>query len=337
MDAASNTSGSLLYWSIGPYLHHNLPAGALNGGEVLYLKGPGGGCNTLQVRPQLKFTTQVSLAAMTSDKVVAHSPDHVTLLLDLDRPAPPGGALVRFTTNNSKSIGLNASITVPAGQVRTSVMVKTRPVQTPQKALIIAECGGSSKSVSIQINPGNMPAALLITPANAVSGATVIYGASIYHPQPVPTVFRILADFGTAPVVTIPAWKTSASVSGNAPSSPAERTINYCLSPDSSETAYPCRSIYAIKAALILKAPPFVESVKLIAAAVDKNTLYSPDEVRVTVDISLPAPANGSLVALVANSPQYLELPSSILIPYGRTRGSVTIKPRPSSLPKISS
>jgi len=184
-----------------------------------------------------------------------YSPDNETLQIDLDRPAPPEGSLVRLSTDNPQAIDHPASVRVQAGQTRAVVTVKTRQVQTPQRVLIIAESGGVSKNVSIQINPGQTPAALTITPATALPGVPVAYGVRIYSAQPTATTFKILADFGLSPTITVPAGQTSASVSQNAPVVPATRTVKYCVSPDSTEAAFPCRSAAAVRGTLVLAVP----------------------------------------------------------------------------------
>ena len=206
-----------------------------------------------QTRQQSSTPLLASFITTPLGKAAVYSPDDETLQIDLDRPAPPEGSLVRLSTDNPKTIDLPASVRVQAGQTRAVVTVKARQVQTPQRVLIIAECGGVSKNVSIQINPGQTPAALTITPATTLPGEPVAYGVRIYSPQSTATTFRILADFGQSPTITVPAGQTSASVSQNAPAVPATRTVNYCVSPDSTEAAFPCRSAAAVRGTLVLR------------------------------------------------------------------------------------
>jgi hypothetical protein len=206
-----------------------------------------------QTRQQVSTPLLASFTTTPVGKAVVYPPDDETLQIDLDRPAPPEGSLVRLSTDNPQAIDLPASVRVQAGQSRAVVTVKTRQVQTPQRGLIIAECGGVSKNVSIQINPGQTPAALTITPATVSPGEQVAYGIRIYSPQSTATTFRILADFGQSSTITVPAGQTSASVSQNAPAVPATRTVNYCVSPDSTEAAFPCRSAAAVRGTLVLR------------------------------------------------------------------------------------
>jgi hypothetical protein len=123
----------------------------------------------------------------------------------LSAPAPAGGVVVSLS-DNLPATTLPASVTVPAGQSRTSFPITAPHVATKQTGVVTASYGGTSQSATLTVRP--LAVSSLVLGSNPVTGPARVDGSVLLECAAGPGGVTVrLSSTNTAV-----AWPSSASM-----------------------------------------------------------------------------------------------------------------------------
>src|SRR5205085_11620484 len=93
----------------------------------------------------------------------------------LDAAAGPGGVAVALISGNPALAAVPASITIPAGAVKSAYFsITTSTVSAPTTVAITAAYAGVSKTANLTLNPASL-SYLWLSPNPSVGGGQVLY------------------------------------------------------------------------------------------------------------------------------------------------------------------
>ncbi|HRJ26526.1 MAG TPA: S8 family serine peptidase [Fimbriimonadaceae bacterium] len=129
--------------------------------------GPGASAN-LTLEP-------VRLIGIGIDATSLVGGDRTTGWVELDGPAPTGGAAVQLQTSTPSVARMTRNwVLVPAGQTRTTFTIQSSDVTMPREVILTGERGGVSDSETIAIVPVT-PESLRLS-STSVAGGSVVTG-----------------------------------------------------------------------------------------------------------------------------------------------------------------
>jgi uncharacterized protein (TIGR03790 family) len=283
----------------------------LNIGDPLYLPFPGG------LPPFNGPNPQTSLAL---NPQFAVGPSTSTGTVTLASPAPAGGTVVNLLSSKASVATVPASVTVPDGSSSANFNISTVP-QKSNAFLIISASGGVTQTNTLGVVPmlggislisasalgGGPVTAAVVLNSNAPAGGTIVALTSSK-----PSVLPVPAN------VTVPAGadQTVFTLNSNSVSSTTTVTIEASLSGTTTST-----SISVTQA--------------LASLGISPESTLGGKTVTGTVTLTGPAYSGGVAVSLTSSDPSVAEVPSSISVPTGATKGtfSVTTTPVSSSTP----
>jgi hypothetical protein len=121
------------------------------------------------VSKSIGLVVNAPLASITLNPVVLTGGAGSTGTVTLTSPAPAGGAVVTLTSSNSNAATVPASVIVVAGATAANFAVTTTPVTAVTSVNITAAYNGSSKIVTLTVNPSL--ASVALNPAAVTGGA----------------------------------------------------------------------------------------------------------------------------------------------------------------------
>jgi Beta-propeller repeat len=251
--------------------------------------------------------------SLNPGSVTAGAP--ATGTVTLSSAALIGGAVVTLA-DDSASVSVPASVTVPAGASSATFAVSTNAASAFATAAKVSGTLGTLRSASLTVQPA--PALLQgvsVSPSSVVGGNPATATVSLSAAQSSPTVISIDPPQASAPAsmptsVTVPAGATSASFTIT--TTPVTSTFNLGIGVRLQGAGSPGPS------ALLLIAPPANTSVTLSSLALSASTVVGGGFLTGTVALSGAAPSGGAVVTLSDNSAA-ATAPSSVTVPEGAT------------------
>ena len=225
--------------------------------------------------------------------------------------APSGGFKVTVTSSNAAAV-VPATVTVPAGQSAVDFTIKTTGVTASKIVTITAKNGSVTKTASITVNPPALTG-FTVNPTTTPGGAVV--GAVITLSGVAPTggiSVKLSSTSASAPVpsaLTVPAGKASTSF--------IIKTVG--VAKDTNVTLTASFNGVNQTASLTLTAP------KLVSITFNPTSLIGGATSIGTVTISSVAGTGGLAIGLTSNAAA-ATLPSSIVIPLGKTSATFVVK-----------
>jgi photosystem II stability/assembly factor-like uncharacterized protein len=229
-------------------------------------------------------------------------------------PAPAGGAVVSLTSSLPGVAAVPASFTIPAGTTQRNFTVTTSVVSVGTTVEITATYNGKFIKGTLTVLPQLYPNNHTFRPnpacANSFSVGTVTLNAA----APAGGVTVALGSSNTT-VATVPA---SVFIPGGALS--ANYTVTTKDVPI--ETAVTISATYAgVNKPGTLK----IKASQLTSCVITPANVKGGTNVTLTINLSCPAGANGTLVTLKSNNTAALSPPASVLVPAGKSAANFLI------------
>lgn len=118
---------------------------------------------------------------------------------------------------------------------------------------------------------GALPRSFRVDPDQVIIGKPLTFTVTIAAAQTAAVTFKILSDLHTVPDISVPAGKTTASISCPLPPNLQWQFINYCITPDLGEKRYPCTHA-ASKKALVRPFDPATVAITRFSINGDSGT-----------------------------------------------------------------
>jgi hypothetical protein len=167
---------------------------------------------TFTVRPPALLSVALQTTQITGGATLTNN------RVNLDGPAPAGGALVTLSSSQPGAAAAPASVLVPAGATASDLFtITTAPVAADTPAVITAVYAGVTKQATLTVK-APAPAYLSISPAS-LKGGTSSPSSSVQLTGPAPAGGFSVALASTNPaavpqsVVVVPAGAASAAFS----------------------------------------------------------------------------------------------------------------------------
>jgi uncharacterized repeat protein (TIGR03803 family) len=269
----------------------------------------------------------ITAPALNIDPANVSGGSPTTGVVSLSRQAPPGGIVVALSSN-AGSASVPASVTVPAGYIRTSFPIATASVSTTTTATITASLNGSSVQTSFTITPASSVTLSSFTlsqpgisvPNGSVSSVTggLSSQGTVNLTGPAPTgdvVVTLSSNSGLAtvpPTVAITAGTTTTSfaITTQAVTSNTNVVITATVSGASQQ------------ATLTLTPPQ--PTITISSFTLNPTSVVGGNSSQGTVTLNSPAPSGGQAVTFTSSNAA-ASVTASIIIPAGSTSGTVTI------------
>ncbi|MDR3687834.1 MAG: hypothetical protein P4L46_00545 [Fimbriimonas sp.] len=248
---------------------------------------------------------QLSSLAVTPSPVVGGSATPVAGVVNLDGPAPTGGATVTLASSNQAAVTTPQSVTVPAGSKSVQFAVTTVQNSTPYGPTISATFGGITKSASLSVIPEQVTG-LSLDPASITSGKMTSGTVSISQTAGPSGIKVHLTASGTDVVTPLEAVVQSGATSA---------TFNIGTVPVKlSETL----NVTAANGASTKSAALTLVPAKLSGITATPASLVGGNPSSITLTLDGPAPAGGLSVSLFADN-QAVSAPATVTVPAGKT------------------
>jgi Domain of unknown function (DUF4082)/Bacterial Ig-like domain len=259
-------------------------------------------------------TSGISIASVALNPSTAVGGTSSTGTVNLNGPAPSGGAQVALVTSNpSVTTFVSPTITVLQGATSAPFTVNTTIVTTTTNVAISATYAGNTASSNLTITPVPAVASLALNPTTVVgstsSTATVILTQAAPSGGIVVNLSSNNASVASVPVsVTVAAGNTTATftVTTNVVSTPALATV----------TATYGNSM----AATLTVNPPIPSSLSANPASVVGGGTST-----ATVTLNGPAPTGGATVALSSGNTGVATVPPTVVVNAGATTATFII------------
>jgi hypothetical protein len=174
-------------------------------GNRLWLAGNAAG-DVLTARYTVPVPAGPSLASLTlSVTTFPGGCRSSTGWVTLSAPAPAGGIVVNLS-DTIPATTLPASVTVPAGQIRTSFPITASHVATKQTGVVTASYGGTSQSATLTVRP--FAVSSLVLSSNPVTGPGRVDGSVLLECAAGPGGVTVRLSSNNTAV----AWTSSASM-----------------------------------------------------------------------------------------------------------------------------
>jgi hypothetical protein len=229
----------------------------------------------------------------------------------LQAPAPVGGMTVNLSNSMPSALECPATVSVPMGATRASVLVTGKSVPTDFTAKVTATPTFSEKSATILVKHGAVLSAFSFQESSISTFGSTVGMVALTAPAPVGGVEIALSASSnrlTVPAtVTVPEGATSATF-------PAE----------SGALSHPSVVVQASNSGVTR-----TSSVAIVRSAITSVTappsVVSGDQAIMTISIAGVAPASGTVVTLGTDAPAVASLPASVIIPAGQSSVQVTV------------
>lgn len=276
------------------------------------------------VTPQAPADPIASIALSPSN-VAPGNP--VAVQVTLANPAPATGVIVSFSSSNPSVLAGPSALVVPAGQSSVSVSALTNSAQIfePANVVLSAATGTVAQQASLTVASIPKPVSVSLgTPQNVVfsaQGGTSGTGIVALSAVGVPPSTVTLTN--TNPALTIPSVLVQPTNSGLAGFNFTSLPVPVATSGIVTATA---NGASASSTITITASPsPSIQSFAILLAS-PTQTFSSGDTLAATVTLSGPAYLGGMTIALAADNPAAVTIPSSVTIPAGGITASFTVK-----------
>jgi hypothetical protein len=273
---------------------------------------------TLTVAPG---TPADPVASVTFTPASISPGDSATGLITLSLPAPVGGVIVNFLSENPATVATPPSIVVPEGQTAMTFQIAASPFQpsvTPVPVVIRAATGNVIKDGTVTIVPilkvswVYLSAVPMGSPVSSVTGGNSLLGTVFTTAvEATPTAIVIVSDNPAVllpSTVVIPAGQTWVTFTvGTLPvPSPSSGTITASANGTSANTLIS-----------ILASPvPAITSVSIPLLS-SSQTWSSGQTLTGTITLSSGAFLGGMIVTLASDTPSAAQVPANVIIPAG--------------------
>ena len=265
---------------------------------------------------------QQTYAYINSNTNIYSGDPQVYLYLQMDRPAPAGGAVVTLTTSDPNAAPLPASITVPAGQADFSLNFQPGQVTSPTTASMTASLSGSTATASMTVHPPELQRAEIGTGVGAqqIGGGNSITGTAILNGRVPPSGSSVNLSSSNPAVASVPSSISltpnytagSFTISTSSVSAPTTVTI----------TASAPWSGTTVSSQLTV-----MPQTALVRLTLSPSTLNPGDPSVGTVTLSAPGPSPQIIVDLTnSNANAISSMPFGVAVPAGATSADFTIQ-----------
>jgi len=331
-DASGSQSGASF---AATYAVSSSPA---NGRGTVNLTSPSGGSAVAYVISPTKFvvvpmsdpnpavwefdrapsaSTAVTLSALALNPTsVTGGTQSSTGTVTLSGAAPPGGAVVSLSSNNTGAARVPASITVAAGATSASFTVSTSAVSTNTTVTIAAAYAGTTRTAALTVRLQPPPpltlSSLTLNPTSVTGGAQSSTGTvTLSGPAPSGGAVVSLSSNNTAAArvpasVTVAAGATTASFTVSTSAVITSTTVTITAAYGGTTRA----ATLTVKPVLLATVASLTLNPSSVVGGLQSSTG--------TVTLSAAAPAGGASVAL-ARSNSAASVPTSVTVPAGAT------------------
>jgi dipeptidyl aminopeptidase/acylaminoacyl peptidase len=261
----------------------------------------------------MTYSVQVDPAALTSVTVksLAITGGATELgTINLDGVAASGGVTVKLSSNSSFAVPPH-TVTVPAGKSSATFSIQTKPANTPKTVTILAVSGNTTAAASFTVYPPTL-VSVTVSPSSLVGGDMATGVVKLGGVAPSPGITITIA--GDQDLVDLP---KSVSVAPGKESAILVVKTNPVSAITLGQITATLGSTTQI--APITLNPPTLKSLTLRPSTVKGG---SPSVG--TVVITSPAPSSGLTISLLSSS-DFAAVPSSVVIPSGKTTATFTI------------
>jgi hypothetical protein len=258
----------------------------------------------------------VALAGITlSPTAVSAGSAAVSNKVRLNRPAPPGGAVVRLSSSNPAA-QTPESVLIPAGATTSPTFaITTVPVRANTLALITASYGGISRTASLAVYAVTVNSVSLSpTGVNAGSPTTA---NRVVLTRPAPAGGATVTLSSSNPALARP--PESVLVAAGSTTSPNFSIQTSALSSTTNVSVTISASFGGVTRAAVLTVQPVTLSTLTLSPVSVKGGLGTTSN-RVTLNRA--APPGGAAVTLTSSRPDLVMLPPVVIVP-----SSVTASP----------
>ena len=276
---------------------------------VTVANGTGAASNTLNftVNPVVLSTVTISPTHVTGGQ-------GATLTATLTGPAPAGGLVVTFSSNNTAVAKVaTASVTVPAGSSTATCAVTTVPVASTTNITFTAKAG-----VSHTVHLNVLPPALSVfkfSPSKIVGGASGTGTITLNGVAAVNTTVTVTSSNGALTIngpVVVPAGSNTTTFTVNTTPVPANVSVTITASCGGTQASL----------TVTVKMPA------LTAATFSPTSVKGGSTSTLTVTLGSVAPAGGTAVTMTypTNGSVLANPPSTITVPAGSTTASAVVQ-----------
>jgi hypothetical protein len=232
--------------------------------------------------------------------------------VNLNNPAPSGGAVVTLTSDNV-AVGVPASVTIAAGATSKTFNITTSSVGSAVTANLSASYGGVTRPASLTVNPAPPPAitSVSVSPTSVTGGTSSTGTVTLAAAAGTGGATVSLSDNSSA--ATVPA-----SVTVAAGSTSANFTITTSAVGASTAVTITASNSQGSKTATLTVVPPVIS-----AFSFNPTTVVGGSNSTGTVTLNGPAPTGGAAVTLSDNSSAAAE-PASVTVAAGATSATFT-------------
>jgi hypothetical protein len=240
------------------------------------------------------------------------------LTVTLASPAPAGGAVVTLAAVFPENVIVPASVTVPAGSTRATVMVSDGPGKGSSG--VIAEYAGVLAAASVYgIDADRSPELDSLTLADsAVIGGTTVQGTAALLPT--------WQAGARGAVVTLASGNPAlASVPASVTIPAGANSVSFAIAtqPVAAPTWLPIFASRSITLATRLTLLPVGSAVS--ALTLSPTSVSGGNSAQGTVALNFTAPAGGIVVTLASSNPAVAKVPASVTVPAGARSASFTV------------
>ena len=254
-----------------------------------------------------------ALSAVTVNPTSVAGGNSSTGTVTLSAPAPNGGAVVSLSDNSSATT-VPASVTVASGSSSANFTVTTSTVTTSTPVTITGTFGGTSRTVTLTVNPGTPAAPSLTSPAN---GATVAQPIT-FDWSNVATAVTYIIEIDTSSGFTAPLTRSeSVSVSQATISGlPAQELFWRVRGVNAAGAAGPFSSSRRVTPQAAPAAP------SLSSVTTSPTTVVGGNGATGTVTLTSAAPSGGLLVNLSSSNAAVASVPGTVTVLSGSINAS---------------
>ena len=272
---------------------------------------------TIKATANAEFASSVLAIRVPAPQRIVFSPSELTgggkgtATIDLTVPAPTGGLIVKLTSSIA-SLVLPASVTIPAGKSSAIVAVSTTVVSSDVTAKATASANGIAVVTNIAIKTPRV-STVVATPSSVLGGKPVTFVVTLSGVAPASGTTLTMTSSNAALLIPssikVVSGKATATFVGtsNSVSSVTACTVRVVASGDAVET-------------VVLVRPTVVKSLVVAPTAVIGGA-----KAVVTITLTEPAPAGGTLVMLESSSTNF-PLGTNITVPSGKASAVVTVQ-----------
>jgi hypothetical protein len=264
---------------------------------------------------------QTTYQYINSNTNIYSGDPQVFLYLQMDRPAPAGGAVVTLTTTDPNAVPLPASITIPAGQANFSLNFQPGQVTAITTANVTASLGVSSVGTSMTVEPPELQRVDISNGIGAqqIVGGNTVTGTAILNGRVPPSGSTVNLSSSNPAVASVPA---SIALTPNfTAGSFGITTSSVTTATTVTITATAPWSGTTVSSQLTVMPQPVLAGLTLSPPSLNPG-----DPSVGTVTLSAPAPSPQIIVDLTnSNASAISSMPFGIAVPGGATSVDFTI------------